>query len=140
MIPEKFHHLKLKILSKEFEYILFDSNELFLEALKTLSAKSADYFSFSFQNERSLICYKEDKNFFFKKSNSEWSGIKIEGDMPFGTVQGLIATISNTLAEKDIGICVISTFLTDVFLVKKSNLENTCAILKSQGWIIENCS
>ena len=137
MISKKYSHLRLKILENNFEYVLFDSNEQMNKAIDVLNKNSADYFIFSFKGEKSMICSENDKSFEFSKSQDGWTGIKVQGEMPFGTVQGLISTISSPLAKEDIGICVVSTFLTDFFLIKKSNLEKVITILVSEGWVFE---
>lgn len=134
MISTKYSHLKLKVLENDYIYVLFDSSEQFNNALLGLNQSHADFFCFSFRGEKSLICSEKDLNFKFLKSQGGWSGIKIEGEMPFGTVQGLISTITSTLSNKGIGACVISTFLTDLFLVKKSNLSMVKEILSNEGW------
>jgi hypothetical protein len=137
MISKKYSHLRLKILENNFEYVLFDSNEQMIKAIDVLNKNSADYLIFSFKGEKSMICSENDKSFEFSKSQDGWTGIKVQGEMPFGTVQGLISTISSPLAKEDIGICVVSTFLTDLFLIKKSNLEKVITILVSEGWVFE---
>jgi hypothetical protein len=136
MLSEKYSHLHLRILPQEFEYIQFETDEQFNFAIKLLSKNEIDYFSFCFKGERSLVCHKIQSDFEFKKKHDGWIGIKVEGEMPFGTVQGLISTISGSLAEQGIGICVISTFLTDIFLLRISNIDKAIARLKSQGWTI----
>jgi uncharacterized protein len=134
MISNKYNHLRLEVLDENFEYVLFDSAEQMNRALVSLNGRMADFIAFSFKGERSLICFERDLIFEFTKSEKDWVGIKIEGEMPFGTVQGLISSISNPLAKNGIGVCVVSTYLTDLFLVKKSNIEKSKIILKSAGW------
>lgn len=134
MISKKYSHLKLTVLKDDYVYVLFESSNQLNEALVSLNEKNADYFCFSFKGEKSLICCEKDKTFQYLKSQDGWAGIKIEGEMPFGTVQGLISTISSPLAKEGLGACVVSTYLTDLFLVKKINLEKVRAILTEEGW------
>ena len=68
------------------------------------------------------------------KEQNGWIGFKIIGEMPFGTVQGLISTISSCLMREEIGVCVVSTFQTDLFLVKKDRADKAIELLKNDGW------
>ncbi len=52
--------------------------------------------------------------------------------LPFELV-GFISTIAQALANSNISIFVISTFSTDHFLVKNSDLSKTIEILKDLG-------
>lgn len=121
----------MKVLEENYEYVLFESSHQMSEALEALNKASADFFVFSFKGEKSLICNQKDRNFDCLKSHGDWTGIKIEGEMPFGTVQGLISTLSSPLAKEGIGVCVVSTFLTDLFLVKKGESRKGKSNFKS---------
>jgi len=63
------------------------------------------------------------------KNEKGWALFKIIGEMEFGSVQGLIALITNRFKEKDIGSCVISTFSTDYFLIKSIYLPTAKKVL-----------
>ena len=134
MLSEKYSHLKLQRLDNEFKYVLFENSDQFVNAITALSFKDVDFFSFSFKGEKSLICSTNESNFSFLKELDGWLGLKIVGEMPFGTVQGLISTISATLAKEEIGVCVVSTFKTDLFLVKKEKADRAIDLLAKDGW------
>ena len=136
MLSEKYSHLKLQRQENEFSYVLFEDGNQFNLAISVLTSHGFDFFSFSFQGEKSLICSAKDLIFSSTKEQGGWIGFKIIGEMPFGTVQGLISTISSSLMKEQIGVCVVSTFNTDLFLVKKEKSFRAIELLKNDGWVI----
>lgn len=135
MRDERFKHLKLKVLPKDYKYVLFENEDNFWAAAKGLKSLPKDELSFLFRcaDESSMIV-PGDYTVFCSKEEPEWKAIRIVGEMPFGTVQGLIASISTLLQKANIGICAISTYLTDVFFIKTKNLETASKALKNEGW------
>lgn len=134
MLSEKYSHLKLQKMEKEYKYVLFESTDQFNKAISVLNSNNLDFFCFSFQGEKSLICQAEEVISSSAKEQDGWIGFKIIGEMPFGTVQGLISTISSSLFKEEIGVCVVSTFQTDLFLVKKQKADRAMEILAKDGW------
>jgi hypothetical protein len=136
-LDRKFAHLKLRVVNAEYKYVLFDNREKFLQAMKTISEQITNlpYSIFFTQDECSAIIpsqlpidSEQDKDV------KEWACFHIVGEMPFGTVEGLIAIISNTLCEASIGICAVSSYKTDLFFVKVKNLEKAKKALIQKGW------
>ena len=127
----KYDHLKLKVLEGEFKYLLLDTQSD-LEALLKIVPRGPMAF-FRSADEISAIVPTAIE-FQAKKIEPEWICMRIIGEMPFGTVQGLIAEISGILAKSNMGICVVSTFLTDWFFVKSKNIEAAVIELKKIGW------
>lgn len=127
----KYDHLKLKIINSEFKYVLLKNKE----DLANLVAKSSDLpvALFSGDGEVSAIV-PLNSECDSVKTEAEWICLRIIGEMPFGTVQGLIAEISGILANHGMGICVVSTFLTDWFFVKAKNKDKAISELKAAGW------
>src|ERR1700681_2243079 len=120
---EKFKHLKLKLLSHEFKYVLFETSNAFWKAVEDYRKNPIEpYFLFHTQDDHSLLV-PVNSNVAGSKEEREWKAFRIVGEMPFGTVSGLIATITEVLRKDEIGVCVISTFFTDFFFVKEKNLE-----------------
>lgn len=136
MLPEVYSHLKLKVLEQEFQYVLFEDEISFLSNIATLKENRIEYFSFSFQNEFSLITPSSVDVLNFAKIQKGWTAIRTVGEMPFGTVQGLIANISSVLFKESIGVCVVSSFLLDVFFVRSTNVPRALTSLKNSGWTI----
>lgn len=134
---DKFKHLKLKVLPGEFKYVLFKDEAHLKEALPklcSLSLETEPFFLFQSSADRSAIIpsHVEVNS---EKVQAGWIGIRIIGEMPFGTVQGLIATVTEALRKKGMGACVISTYLTDYFLIKKDNVKAAKATLEAEGWV-----
>lgn len=135
MKPEKYAHLKLQLLPNEYQYVLFENPRQLSEAIAVLGEEGTDFCAFSFQGESSLICPSYSNVLGIKKQNG-WAALKIVGDMPFGTVQGLIASISTSLYTEGLGVCIISTYLSDLFLIKKEKIDHARKLLKYAGWEI----
>lgn len=131
---EKFKHLKLKLLPHEFKYVLFENSADFWKAVEDFRKSAIEpYFLFHTQDDHSLLV-PSHSNVKGTKEEGEWKAFRIIGEMPFGTVSGLIATITEALRRSEIGVCVISTFLTDFFFVKQKNMEKATNTLKKIGW------
>lgn len=129
----KYDHLKLKVLDGRYKYLLFESGADIRELFEV--APRAPVALFRSADETSAIVPSDvDLPGAIKKVEPDWVCMKIVGEMPFGTVQGLIAEISGVLAENNMGICVVSTFLTDWFFVKSKNIEAAVSELKKIGW------
>lgn len=132
---QRFSHLKLRLLPRDYKYVLFADKSSFWENASQLMSLPEDelYFLFQCGSESSMIVPSRLKLQTIKEE-ADWKAVRIVGEMPFGTVQGLIASISGQLQKGNIGICVISTFLTDVFFIKAKNIEAAAIALKNEGW------
>lgn len=62
-----------------------------------------------------------------------WSCIKVSGPIDFA-VTGLLAELSQALAEAGISIFALSTFDTDYLLVPTSRIDEASAILRRRGY------
>lgn len=127
----KYSHLKLKVLESQFKYVLLENKEKFGNILKQSAEEPIALFS---GNGEVSAIVPEELTIDCKDSESGWSCIHIVGDMPFGTVQGLVATIGNSLRKNEMGICVVSTYLTDWFFVRSDKLEKIIQTLTQDGW------
>jgi hypothetical protein len=136
MRDEKFKHLKLSLMDGDYKYVLCGDDESFwsiTDSLKSLRSQGL-YFLFRCEKEVSMVVPGSLKLTGSEKVEPNWKAIKIVGDLPFGTAQGLIASISNALQASDVGICAVSTYLTDIFFVKEKNISAAMASLKREGW------
>ena len=61
-----------------------------------------------------------------------WRCLKVAGILDFN-LTGVITSIANPLAEDGIPIFPISTFETDYFLVRESDLDKAVAALRDRG-------
>ena len=135
LIQTTYKHLKLRVLGGTYKYVLFtDSESLWkaVEAIKSCGNPSL-LFVFDAEEDKSLVV-KESAQVSGVKEQRTWKAFRVVGDMPFGTVQGLLATISGTLKTNGIGVCVVSSYLTDFFLVLEKEFERGVTALKQDGW------
>jgi len=87
--------------------------------------------------ENSLVCPEA----FVPENTTErddgWRGFRIAGQLDFSMI-GILARISNILAEERIGIFAISTYNTDYILTKEENFEKALKVLKDSGYVIKD--
>jgi len=86
-------------------------------------------------DEFSLVCesaYAPSKTIELEKG---WKMLKISGILDFGLV-GVVAKISNILANAEISIFVVSTYNTDYILLKVENFDKGLLLLVREGYTI----
>lgn len=86
--------------------------------------------------ENSLVCIKEDVPENVMEREDGWRAFRIQGVLDFSLI-GILARISELLAEHGIGIFVISTFNTDYILTKEENFLRVLKVLEDAGYTIE---
>lgn len=124
MIEDK---LTMNVLQDKYAVCRFDHNASIPEWIKSnefLSiTKTAD--------ELSIVCLQENIPYEVQ-CEKDWRLLKVEGPLDFSLI-GILASISNTLANKGISIFAISTYETDYILVKEKDLECAVDALLHQG-------
>lgn len=130
---EMYSHLKLKVLDEKFKYVLLDKGHDIASLLPFVQLPSP-FMLMSAPDELSLICEENIDIENIKKTEGGWRCIQIVGDMPFGSVPGMIATITPVLKKVGIGVCIISSYLKDFFFVYEHTLEDSLRVLKEAGW------
>ena len=85
--------------------------------------------------EISIVCEDSSIPIDFTECDSGWLAFKIKGTLDFSLV-GILAKISNILAENNISIFAISTYDTDYILIKEERFHNAIAILKNYDYKI----
>ena len=70
------------------------------------------------------------------RSEGGWRALALMGPFPFDTV-GVAASVLEPLAAGGIGILLVSTFDTDVLLVKEAHLQRAVGLLASAGHRVE---
>ncbi|MCL1883580.1 MAG: ACT domain-containing protein [Defluviitaleaceae bacterium] len=86
-------------------------------------------------DEISLVCesaYAPKENLAMEDG---WSVLKISGILDFGMV-GVVAKISNILADAGISIFVVSTYNTDYILLKTKSFEKGIKVLIHEGYTV----
>ena len=92
-------------------------------------------FTGSTDQEKSLVCPTEivPKNTIAREDG--WKAVRIRGELDFSLI-GVLAGITQVLAERRIGIFAISTFSTDYVLTKEVEYEKAIHALKEAGYSI----
>ena len=87
------------------------------------------------QEEMSLVC--PEQILIQSENNSpNWKCLKVAGPLDLN-LTGILAGLSDTLANAKISIFAISTFETDYVLIQKQVLETAKSALKSAGYKFE---
>jgi len=72
-----------------------------------------------------------------ENQESDWRCLKVLGPLDF-SLTGILARISNVLAEAEISIFAISTFDTDYILIKSAKTEKAINTLQRAGYTIQD--
>ena len=81
--------------------------------------------------ELSIVCLQDVVPDHINRE-SDWRCLRVVGPLEFSMV-GVIASLTGTLATADISVFVVSTFDTDLLLVKEVDLAAAIAALKAVG-------
>ena len=92
-------------------------------------------FTGSTDEEKSLVCPTELVPQNTVERDDGWKALRIIGMLDFSLV-GILAQISNILAENSIGIFAVSTFNTDYIFVKENDFDKSIKALEDAGFII----
>lgn len=85
--------------------------------------------------ELSLVCPTEDVPEGCLERDDGWRAMRVAGELDFSLV-GILAGISQTLAECRISIFAVSTYNTDYVLVKKDELTRAVSALSDSGYVV----
>ena len=86
-------------------------------------------------DEISVVCPVKDVHFPTVAREDGWRGFRIEGVLDFSLV-GILAKISKTLADNNIGIFAVSTYNTDYIFVKKNDFDAAISAFVIAGYDI----
>ena len=64
-----------------------------------------------------------------------WKAFRIQGVLEFSLI-GILAEISELMAQNKIGIFAVSTYNTDYILIKKENYQKALRVLENAGYQI----
>lgn len=81
-------------------------------------------------DELSVVCEDHDQPGIRKEGG--WRCLRIQGPLAF-TLIGVLATLTQPLADAEVGVFVCSTFDTDYLLVKAADLPRTTEALVGAG-------
>lgn len=95
-------------------------------------AFESDFYSITrTPDELSIICNRLNIPKYLK-CDSDWRVLKIDGTFPFDEI-GILNAITMPLAEANISLLTVSTYDTDLILVKESHFEQAVRFLESAG-------
>ncbi len=83
--------------------------------------------------ELSLVCPTENVPENTEKREDGWKCFRIDAVLDF-SLTGILADISNLLAENGIGIFAVSTYNTDYIFTKEENFEIALDLLGDHGY------
>lgn len=119
--------MKLKILENTFS--ICKVNEL-----KDIDFSSNFLFIGKTEEEISIVCDENHTPKDYTKINKNWKCIQIVGTLDFSLI-GILSKITTILAQKQIGIFVVSTYNTDYILVKEDNMSMAKKSLEENDYI-----
>jgi hypothetical protein len=99
-------------------------------------ALSSPFFAITRTDDELSLVLLESVEIESDKFDSGWACFKVEGPLEFSQV-GILAGLTNILAEANVPIFALSTFDTDYILVKREQAQTASDALKSAGYIIE---
>lgn len=109
--------LKLKVIDSRISVCRLETDK----TIPSWVYKSSFFSITKTDDELSIVCSEESAPDGIIKE-SGWRMIKVMGPLDFGMV-GILVSISNILAKRQISIFAISTYDTDYILLKDENLQ-----------------
>lgn len=86
--------------------------------------------------EWSLVCPQEYVPAVTLEREDGWRAMRIEGTLDFSLV-GILARLTETLAQKKIPVFAVSTYNTDYILVKHEKVPLAIEALNAANWDVE---
>ncbi|MBP0985449.1 MAG: ACT domain-containing protein [Oscillospiraceae bacterium] len=120
--------MKLEILEQAFSVCKTAS-------IGDMSCKSGFCFIARTDEENSLVCPTEEVPEDTIAREDGFRGLRVEGTLDFSLI-GILAGICGILAERRIGVFVVSTFNTDYIFVRAEDLEKAVISLEENGYEI----
>ena len=85
--------------------------------------------------EKSLVCVTREVPENVIEREDGWKAFRIQGVLDFSLI-GVLAGISELMAQNKIGIFAVSTYNTDYILIKKENYQKALQVLENAGYQI----
>ena len=120
--------MELKILDNKLKVVKLKTNETVPEIVY-----KQEFYSITKTDEELSIVVNEDVNILSNIIEYNWKAIKIVGILDFELI-GILAKISNILAQAEISIYALSTYNTDYILVKADKLEKAINVLEQNEY------
>ena len=118
---------------KTFDY---DLTVCKLESAEQIDPDKEFFFVGKTEDEISLVCQTKDVPAQTLAREDGWKAFCIVGILDFSLI-GILAKISNILADNGVSIFAVSTYNTDYILVKEDKLAQALEVLAEQGFSAE---
>ena len=101
-----------------------------------LSSLSAPFFLAGTEAETSLVCLESALPEHVTDVERGWKGLVVAGQLDFSLL-GILAGLSQVLAEAGVSIFVASTFDTDYLFVRKPQWDTALSALSGAGYSVD---
>ena len=91
------------------------------------------YFIGKTDEELSLVCTETAVPSNAIQIDNGWKAFRIQGTLDFALI-GILAKITNILAEHEISVFAVSTYNTDYILIKTENFDRAIKVLKNNNY------
>ena len=85
--------------------------------------------------ERSLVCPTQNVPAGTTHREDGWRAFRISGELDFSLI-GILAGITRVLADRGIGVFVVSTYNTDYILTKEADFDSAISALEQSGYSV----
>lgn len=106
-----------------------------LNSLSGITLEDSFWFLSRTDEEISLVCRETAIPADYSQIEKGWNMFRISGVLDF-SLTGILASLSQTLADANIGIFAVSTYNTDYILVKTAALPQAVSTLQNAGHTI----
>src|SRR5687768_7798927 len=123
--------LSMSLLPHRYAVCRFDQNA----TVPTTVMRSEFFCMMRTHDELSIVCAEGTAPEIGMIENG-WRVLKLEGPFPF-EMTGILASVLNPLAQREVSIFALSTFDTDYVLIKETQLEAAVLALRDAGHVVE---
>lgn len=119
--------MELKVIEQEFSICK-------IHDMTQVNEKDPYFFIGRTDEEMSLVCGTKYVPEGALACEHGWRAFRIQGVLDFSLV-GILAKISGTLADNQIGLFAVSTYNTDYILVKQEDLDRALDVLRQEDYV-----
>ena len=120
--------MQLQFLEEAFSVLkVSDLTAAMLDMPYVFAARTAD--------ECSLVCRTQDKPDRFLSCEDGWRAFRVAGKLDFSLI-GILAGITQALAQARVGVFVVSTYDTDYVLLKEGQRVDAINALEDAGYTV----
>jgi len=98
---------------------------------------AASWYSITRTNDELSVIAPSDIDLDPGKHEAGWSCLQVEGTLDFGMI-GVISGISKTLADAQVSLFAVSTYNTDYFLVRTTDIDKAVRALTAAGHCVRS--